>query len=101
MGSFTCAAYHDEHVLPLTARRIQVDEIWSFTYTKQRYAATAKGIVDHAGDTWTLTRSTPTAPLHSTDQHVLKEGRELRSLARAVHDVLRFVKVHSKLRSPR
>ena len=26
-----CAAYHDEHVRDLTSKRIQVDEIWSFT----------------------------------------------------------------------
>jgi hypothetical protein len=50
-----CAIYHDEHVRNLTSRRIQVDEIWSFTYAKQRNAAAAKGVVDHAGDTWTLT----------------------------------------------
>jgi transposase len=29
-----CAAYHDEHVRGLASRRIQVDEIWSFTYAK-------------------------------------------------------------------
>jgi IS1 family transposase len=50
-----CAAYHDEHVRNLQSRRIQVDEIWSFTYAKQRNAATARGVVDHAGDTWTWT----------------------------------------------
>ena len=50
-----CAAYHDEHVRGLGSRRIQVDEIWSFTFAKQRNAATAKGVVDHAGDTWTWT----------------------------------------------
>src|SRR4051812_17507547 len=50
-----CAAYHDEHVRNLRSARIQVDENWSFTYAKQRNAATAKGVVDHAGDTWTWT----------------------------------------------
>ena len=50
-----CAAYHDDHVRNLASKRIQVDEIWSFTYAKQRNAATAKGVVDHAGDTWTWT----------------------------------------------
>ena len=39
-----CAIYHDEHVRNLTSRRIQVDEIWSFTYAKQRNAAAAKGV---------------------------------------------------------
>lgn len=50
-----CAAYHNEHVRDLGSKRVQVDEIWSFTYSKQKNAATAKGVVDHAGDTWTWT----------------------------------------------
>lgn len=50
-----CAAYHDEHVRSLQSKRIQVDEIWSFTFAKQRNAATAKGVIDHVGDTWTWT----------------------------------------------
>jgi hypothetical protein len=35
--------------------RIQVDEIWSFTYAKQKNVATAKAAPDGAGDTWTWT----------------------------------------------
>ena len=31
-----CAAYHDEHVRGLTTKRVQVDEIWSFTMPRQR-----------------------------------------------------------------
>lgn len=50
-----CAAYHDENVRDVTTKRIQCDEIWAFTYAKQRNAGTAKGIVDRAGDTWTWT----------------------------------------------
>lgn len=50
-----CAAYHDEHVRNLTSRRIQVDEIWSFTYAKQKNVAAAKAAPDWAGDTWTWT----------------------------------------------
>lgn len=50
-----CAAYHDEHVRNLTSKRIQVDEIWSFTYAKQKNVATAKAAPDGAGDTWTWT----------------------------------------------
>jgi IS1 family transposase len=50
-----CSAYHDEHVRGLTSRRIQVDEIWSFTYAKQKNVATAKAAPDGAGDTWTWT----------------------------------------------
>ena len=50
-----CAAYHDLHVRNVKAKRVQVDEIWSFTYAKQRNVATAKAAPGHAGDTWTWT----------------------------------------------
>jgi IS1 family transposase len=50
-----CAAYHDEHVRGLTSKRIQVDEIWSFTYAKQRNVPNAKAAPVGAGDTWTWT----------------------------------------------
>ena len=50
-----CAAYHDEHVRGLTSKRIQVDEIWSFTHCKQKNVAGAKAAPDDAGDTWTWT----------------------------------------------
>ena len=50
-----CAAYHDEYVRDLKSKRVQVDEIWSFTYAKQKNVATAKAAPDGAGDTWTWT----------------------------------------------
>jgi len=50
-----CMAYHDENVRNVKASRIQVDEIWSFTYAKQKNAATAKAAPEQAGDTWTWT----------------------------------------------
>src|SRR4051812_45220834 len=50
-----CAAYHDEHVRNVKAARVQVDEIWSFTYAKQKNVATAKDAPEGAGDTWTWT----------------------------------------------
>ena len=51
----TCMAYHDANVRNVTAKRIQVDEIWSFTYAKQKNVATAKAAPAQAGDTWTWT----------------------------------------------
>jgi IS1 family transposase len=36
-------------------KRCQVDEIWSFTYAKQKNVATAKAAPAEAGDTWTWT----------------------------------------------
>jgi IS1 family transposase len=50
-----CAAYHDQHVRKVKAARVQVDEIWSFTYAKQKNVATAKDAPGGAGDTWTWT----------------------------------------------
>ena len=34
-----CAAFHDEKVRGVKARRVQVDEIWSFTAAKQKNVA--------------------------------------------------------------
>jgi len=50
-----CMAYHDENVRDVKAQRVQVDEIWSFTYAKQKNVATAKAAPYGAGDTWTWT----------------------------------------------
>ena len=50
-----CAAFHDDQVRGLKARRVQVDEIWSFTYAKAKNVATAKKAPAGAGDTWTWT----------------------------------------------
>lgn len=50
-----CAAYHDEHVVGLKSKRIQVDEVWSFVYAKQNNVARAKAAPDGAGDAWTWT----------------------------------------------
>jgi IS1 family transposase len=50
-----CAAFHDEKVRGVTAKRVQVDEIWSFTYAKQKNVAHAKAAPAEAGDTWTWT----------------------------------------------
>jgi IS1 family transposase len=50
-----CAAFHDEKVRGVTSKRIQCDEIWSFTYAKAKNVATAKAAPEEAGDTWTWT----------------------------------------------
>lgn len=50
-----CMAFHDANVQDVNAKRIQVDEIWSFTYAKQKNVAVAKAAPDGAGDTWTWT----------------------------------------------
>ena len=50
-----CSAYHDEAVRNVRSKRVQVDEIWSFTYAKAKNVARAKAAPEGAGDTWTWT----------------------------------------------
>jgi IS1 family transposase len=50
-----CAGFHDARVRGVKAKRVQVDEIWSFTAAKQKNVASMKTSVDGAGDTWTWT----------------------------------------------
>jgi IS1 family transposase len=50
-----CATFHNEKVQGVKARRVQCDEIWSFTYAKAKNVATAKAAPEDAGDTWTWT----------------------------------------------
>lgn len=48
-----CAWYQDEHLRNLPCKKIQVDEIWSFVYSKQRNVP--EGMEGSAGDVWTWT----------------------------------------------
>ncbi|MDE0176819.1 MAG: IS1 family transposase [Defluviicoccus sp.] len=50
-----CAAYQDRALNHLPCRRIQVDEIWSFIYAKEKNLARAKSAPPEAGDVWTWT----------------------------------------------
>ncbi len=50
-----CADMHDELVRDVKASKVQCDEIWSFTYAKQKNVAAAKAAPEGAGDTWTWT----------------------------------------------
>jgi IS1 family transposase len=50
-----CAGFHDAKVRHVKAKRVQVDEIWSFTGAKQKNVAAMKAPVHGAGDTWTWT----------------------------------------------
>ncbi len=50
-----CEIFHDEVVRGVAAKRIQCDEIWAFTYAKQKNVPTAKAAPEGAGDTWTWT----------------------------------------------
>ncbi len=50
-----CHAFHDRTVRDVKAKRVQCDEIWSFTYAKAKNVAAAKAAPESAGDTWTWT----------------------------------------------
>lgn len=50
-----CSKYHDQHVRNVKASVVQCDEIWSFTYAKQKNVKTATAAPEGAGDTWTWT----------------------------------------------
>ena len=38
-----CAAYHEANVRDLKTTRVEVDEIWSFTYAKQKERQNGEG----------------------------------------------------------
>lgn len=50
-----CSEYQDKALRNLPCKRIQVDEIWSFVYAKEKNAPEAKRIAGEAGDIWTWT----------------------------------------------
>jgi IS1 family transposase len=50
-----CAAFHDTTVRGITANAVQCDEIWSFSYAKNKNVKFAKAAPEGAGDVWTWT----------------------------------------------
>ncbi len=48
-----CAWYQDKNLRNLPCKRVQVDEIWSFVYSKQKNVP--EGMEGNAGDVWTWT----------------------------------------------
>lgn len=50
-----CAGFDDAKVRGVKARRVQVDEIWSFCYANARNVKTAKAAPEAAGEVWTWT----------------------------------------------
>lgn len=49
-----CSDYQDKTFRNLICRRVQIDEIWAFSYCKEKQVATAKAAPDQAGDLWTF-----------------------------------------------
>lgn len=50
-----CAAFHDARVRAVATARVEVDDLWSFTYARQKNVPTAKTAPPRASDTWTWT----------------------------------------------
>ena len=50
-----CAEYQDSAFQDLPCRRMEVDEIWSFVYAKQKNVPRATNAPAEAGDVWTWT----------------------------------------------
>ena len=50
-----CTEYHERAVRNVTAKRVQVDEIWSFVGRKQKNVTEAKMEAGICGDVWTFT----------------------------------------------
>jgi IS1 family transposase len=50
-----CLWLHDDLVVNVKASKIQVDEIWSFCYAKEKNVAAAKSAPEGAGNAWTFT----------------------------------------------
>ena len=59
----TCAAYQDQALRDLPCRRIEVDEIWSFVYAKEKNVEEAKAAPRGAGDVWTWVAMCPETKL--------------------------------------
>jgi len=51
----SCIAYMDGALVDLPCKRLQVDEIWSFVYAKQKNVPAAKRDTFGFGDVWTFT----------------------------------------------
>ena len=54
-AGMACAAFHDAKVRGITAKAVQCDEIWAFSYAKKKNVKFAKAAPEGAGDVWTWT----------------------------------------------
>jgi IS1 family transposase len=54
-AGLACAAFHDKMVRGIASKAVQCDEIWSFSYAKQKNVKFAKRAPEAAGDVWTWT----------------------------------------------
>jgi IS1 family transposase len=81
-----CAAYQDQALRDLPCKRIQVDELWSFVYSKEKNVP--HGMEGQAGDVWTWTAICADTKLHIS---WLVGGRDAEYALGFMHDL------HSRL----
>lgn len=77
-------AYQDRAFQNLPCTNVQVDEIWSFTYAKEKNVPAAKAAPEGAGDTWTWTAICADTKLVFS---VLVGGRDADYAAEFMNDV--------------
>jgi IS1 family transposase len=77
-------AYQDTAFRNLKCERVQVDEVWSFTYAKQKNVASAIAAPEGAGDTWTWTAICADTKLVFS---VLVGARDLDHAMAFMHDI--------------
>ena len=77
-------AYQDQVFVDLPCARVQVDEVWSFTYAKQKNVEKAKAAPEDAGDTWTWTAICADTKLVFS---VLVGSRNLDHATEFMHDI--------------
>lgn len=58
-----CAEFQDRKLRDLTCSRVEVDEVWSFVYAKEKNVPRAKTPPPEAGDVWTWTAFDPDTKL--------------------------------------
>lgn len=49
----SCESYQDKTLIDLPCKRIQVDEIWSFCYAKQKNISSINKPLNEIGNVWT------------------------------------------------
>jgi IS1 family transposase len=54
-AGMACAEYQDRALVNLPCKRLQVDELWSFVYAKEKTARVTPGAPEGSGDAWTWT----------------------------------------------
>jgi IS1 family transposase len=69
-----CKRYHDENVRNVQSRRVQVDEIWSFCYSKEKNIPEDYRGVFGFGDVWTFTAIDADSKLMIAYQVSLREA---------------------------